>query len=83
MDEMIFFCKNELLRKVADTGPEFPIGSLELAGDHQFVIITQIENLQLAGALIVDRPLGIVAADHQHVLLQGVVEMAGKQNGEG
>lgn len=41
-------------RRAADDGPEFPIGSLELTGDHQFVIITQIENLQLAGALIVD-----------------------------
>lgn len=29
------------------------------------------------------RPLGIVAVDNRHVPLQGVVEMAGKQNGEG
>ena len=40
-------------------------------------------DLQLAGALIVDRPLRIVAVDDQHVPLQGIVEMAGKQNGEG
>lgn len=70
-------------RRAADDRPEFPIGSLELTGDHQFVIIAQIEDLQLAGALIVDRPLRIVAVDNQHVPLQGVVEMAGKQNGEG
>ena len=29
------------------------------------------------------RPLGIVAVDDQHVPLQGIVEMTGKQNGEG
>ena len=36
-------------------------------------------DLQLAGALIVDRPLGIVAVDHQYVPLQGIVEIAGEK----